>query len=204
MHPARRPFPCGCGAPLRPPRPPVPDPSPCPPYPDARCGGYLMQRVIAYGRLYRRHACYPLELGCLPAQARPPFTVLEAALCGPPQWEEAPCRASSAGTLLITLPLRLRVRDENGCVYMITSEIREELCLRCACAPKDLLWRGQPFAQASVRLAGRACPCDGDCCEVPLEVAVEGYILSPCMMGAPQDACCPPPKPQYPQFHCEW
>ena len=101
---------CGCGRPA--PRP-AERPSPCCSRPQDRagcappqpCGEYLMQRILASGRVYRRRACYPVSLNALPEQAQPPFTVLEAASCYAPCWEEAPCRDRWGKTLLVTIPL---------------------------------------------------------------------------------------------------
>ena len=202
---------CGCGRPAprpvdRPGRPsccPHPEP-PCPPPPERPdcmprpCGEYLMQRIIASGRIYRRRACYPVSLNALPEQAQPPFTVLEAVSCYAPCWEEAPCRDRRGMTLLVTVPLTLRVRDGNGCVYTVSTEIQEELRLR-SLSPACEYWRGQPMVQASVRLAGRPCPCDCTRCDVPLEVCIEGYLITPCAVGRPEPSCCPRPLPWYPE-----
>ena len=195
---------CGCGRPMPRPEPPRPRPLPpenpdcgCAPLPRP-CGEYLMQRILASGRVYRRRACYPVSLNALPEQAQPPFTVLEAASCYAPCWEEAPCRDRREITLLVTVPLTLRVRDGNGCVYTVSTEIQEELRLRCLC-PEYECWRGQPTVQASVRLAGRPCPCDCLRCEVPLEVCVEGYLIAPSVFGRPEPSCCPRPLPWYPE-----
>ena len=194
---------CGCGRPA--PRP-AERPSPCCSRPQDRadcappqpCGEYLMQRILASGRVYRRRACYSISLNALPEQAQLPFTVLEAASCYAPCWEEAPCRDRWGKTLLVTIPLTLRVRDGNGCVYTVSTEIQEELRLRCL-SPAYECWRGQPMVQAAVRLAGRPCPCDCTRCDVPLEVCIEGYLITPCAVGRPEPTCCPHPLPWYPE-----
>ena len=197
MNPIRQPSNCGCGPRPRPPRP-RPEPYPPPPRPEQTpFGGYLMQRVIAFGRLYRRRACYPICLSCLPPQAEPPYTVMEAAPCGPPRWEESPCRDRRGAVLLVTVPLQVRVRDRHGCMYAVSAEIEEELTLRATCSPAEY-WRGQPYVQASVRLAGRACPCEAKNCEIPLEVSLEGYMLATCMMHPQRTPPCPPERPWYP------
>ncbi|MBR3107706.1 MAG: hypothetical protein IKH30_11105 [Clostridia bacterium] len=195
---------CGCGRFAARPEPPRPRPLPpeksecgCAPPPPS-CGEYLMQRILASGRVYRRRTCYPVSLNALPEQARPPFTVLDAASCYAPCWEELPCRDRRGITLLVTVPLTLRVRDGNGCVYTVSTEIQEELRLRCLC-PDCERWRGQPIVQASARLAGRPCPCDCVRCEVPLEVSIEGYLVAPCAVGGPEPPCHPRPLPWYPE-----
>ncbi len=96
------------------------------------------------------------------------------------------------------MPLLFRVRDGCGCDYCLTDELEVNLSLRASCPP-DHCWRGQPFVQAAVRLAGRATPC-GCRCDVPLDVVIEGYVLAPCVMGRPDaPPPCPPSKPWYPQ-----
>ena len=195
-----RPSPCGCRRPP-PPRPhweedPCPSAQERPPLP--ACGGYLMQRIFAAGTL-RRRVCHSLCLDGLPCQAQAPFTVTDACLCGPPRWEEAPCRDARSLLLRVTIPVQFQVRDDCGRVYCLTDEIEENLSMRVHCPP-DSRWRGQPFVQAAARMAGRASPCGCGCrCEVPLEILIEGYILAPCVMGRPDRPECPPSRPWYPQ-----
>ena len=174
---------------------PCPEPQPRPCFPG---GGFLMQRILACGRLHRRRQCYPLCLAALPDCAEPPLTVLEVSVSGAPQWQEAPCYQRGGVTLLVTVPLCLRLRDARGQLFSVPSRLEEELFLRANCAQAEY-WRGQIYVQAAVRLAGRAtlrCPHEG---EVPLEVLIEGYLLSPCAMGGQGGPCCPEPKPWYPQ-----
>ena len=200
-----RPSPCGCRRP-----PPPRDEGPCraapdrPPWP--ACGGYLMQRVFAAGTV-RRRICHPLCLNGLPSQAQGPFAVTDVFVCGAPQWEEVPgCRGRGL-PLRVAVPLQFQVRDDCGCFYCLTDSIEENLTLRAQCPP-DHCWRGQPFVQAAARLAGRACcACGSGCCEVPLEIMIEGYILAPCVMGGSEASPCPPGRPWYPQpvfdpYHC--
>jgi len=192
-----RPAPCGCRRPP-PPREEEPWGRVPPPGPPA-WGGYLMQRVFAAGTL-RRRVCHSLCLEGLPESAQPLFTVIDACLCGPPRWEEAPCRDPRGLLLRVSIPVQFQVRDARGCTYCLTDEIEENLPLRVNCPP-DNCWRGQPFVQAAVRMAGRVSPCGCGCrCDVPLDVVIEGYILVPCVMGRPDaPPPCPPSKPWYPQ-----
>ena len=199
MKHAYHPSPCGCGParPNPPVRPPQEDSCNRPPVPCR--GGYLMQRIFASGRLHRRQGCYALCLDQLPCSAQPPFTVLEVCSCGMPQWEELPCRNRQTLLLQVQIPLQVRLRDGCGQTYMVSSSIVEELPLRYECPSNDC-WRGQPYVQASVRLACRPRPCEANCpCDTPLEVLIEGYILAPCIMGCPDRPACPPSLPWYPQ-----
>ena len=158
-----------------------------------------MQRILAAGRLHRRRGCYALCLEQLPQQAQPPYTVLDVCVCAPPQWQETPCGRPQSLPLQVRVPLTVRLRDACGQVYTVSSAIEDELILRYECPPSDC-WRGQPFVQASVRLAGRACPCEAGCpCDTPLEVIMEGYILAPCALNRPDRPACPPALPWYPQ-----
>lgn len=202
----RRP-PCGCGRQAERPERPVPDwDGKSPPFPpchektrDERpqygnC--YLMQRILASGRMYRRRQSYPLCLCDLPPEAVPPFTVLETGVCGPSVWET--CDDRRQDRIRVTVPLSVRIRDGCGRVYMSAAQVTETLCLTGR-EPPESCWRGQIFVQAAVRLAGRVCPCEKAPCQVPLEVLIEGYILSPCTVGCPENPPCPPSRPWYPR-----
>ncbi len=200
-----RPSPCGCGQitprpkppSARPPRPDMNCPPPAP-SPYACQGGYLMQRIIAAGRVHKRRGCYALCLDALPCQAQYPVTVVDVCVRAAPHWEELPCAPSGGLALEVRVPLQARVRDACGHLFSVSSELAEEVCLRPLCPPMDC-WRGQPAIQAAVRLAGRPCPCESACpCDTPLEVLIEAYLLSPCATGSPAPAC-PPEKPWYPQ-----
>ncbi len=163
-----------------------------------RCpGGYLMQRILASGCLHRRRQCYPLCLRGLPEPLCPPLTVADAFVCAAPQWEETCCRDHTGLDFLVTVPLLLRLRDGAGRVSSAQSWLQENLRL-CPRTPQRECWRGQVFVQAAVRLAGRA-ECREECCSVPLEVLIEGYLLAPCALNPCPDRNCPPPRPWYPQ-----
>ena len=158
-----------------------------------------MQRILACGKLHRPRQCYSLCLDHLPAPARPPFTVVDAAVSAAPCWTEMPCCQRGALRLEVTVPLTLRVRDGCGRFYTASATLEDELRLRLSC-PENECWRGQIFVQAAVRLCGNCCPCDPGCCEAPLEVMLEGYVLAPCAMGVPAPSCRPEPRPWYPQM----
>ncbi len=193
-----RPSSCGCRRPP-PPRPAWPE-EPCRGMPDhppfSACGGFLMQRVFAAGVL-RRRVCHCLCLDGLPQQAREPFAVTGVSVSGSPQWEEAPCRSGRGMLLRVSVPIQFQVRDGCGGDYCLMDSLEESLSLRAECPPASC-WQGQPFVQAAVRLGGRA-RCSPDCCEVPLEIRIEGYMLAPCVMGRPDMPPCPPSRPWYPQ-----
>lgn len=202
-HGRRRP--CGCGRPSY--RPQPPPPLPAPDLPDCHrppltspvgCSGYLMQRILASGTVHRRRACYPLNLNLLPQQTRMPFTVLNVICCALPTWEEIPYCDRQGLALRVSVPLSVQVRDADGCMYSVSTQIQEELILRFHC-PTNECWRGQPMVQAAVRLAGRACTCTDTECEIPLEVFIEGYLVAPCAMGRPESPC-PPQLPWYPEM----
>ncbi|MBE5782353.1 MAG: hypothetical protein E7329_03445 [Clostridiales bacterium] len=166
--------------------------SPEPPRPS---GAFLMQRILGKGQLHRRRACYSL---CLCAcSSHDHLQLLDVTVSGNPQWEEIPCHERGAILLQVTVPLLLRIRDENGCVFSKESSLNEQLRIRLSCREEES-WRGQIFVQAAVRLAGCA-RMQAGCFEAPLEVMLEGYILSPCAMGASCPPPCPEPKPWYPQ-----
>ena len=192
---------CGCN--------PPPCPSPCPSQPAPPCGcppdapslrgNFLMQRILGCGKLHRRRQCYPLYLTGLPAQANPPFQVVDAMVSASPRWEEQPCHERNAILLRVTVPLTLRVRDDCGCFFTAESSLEEQLRIRLSCQEGEW-WRGQIFVQAAVRPWGSACACQQNGCDLPLELLLEGFVLSPCTMGT---SACPPPCPDslpwYPQ-----
>ena len=188
-----------CGGCKRPAPSALPPADPCAlQTPSCRPAGcFLVQRILASGRLHRRRQCYPLCLRGLPSQAREPVTVLDACADGLPRWAECDERGRCGWMIRVTVPLSLRVRDSAGCTYVIPSSLEEQLRLIPE-GPAQQCWRGQCFVQAAVRLAGKCCPCGDSPCSVPLEVLIEGYLLSPCTVGRP-DAACPPRLPWYPQ-----
>ena len=171
-HGRRRP--CGCGRPSY--RPQPPPPLPAPDLPDCHrppltspvgCSGYLMQRILASGTVHRRRACYPLNLNLLPQQTRMPFTVLNVICCALPTWEEIPYCDRQGLALRVSVPLSVQVRDADGCMYSVSTQIQEELILRFHC-PTNECWRGQPMVQAAVRLAGK---------KLLARLQVEGFLL---------------------------
>lgn len=170
---------CGCPPPL-PPRP---------------AGAFLMQRILGKGQIHKRRACYSLCLcSCKDTEC---LQLLDVMVSGHPRWEELPCHERGAILLLVTVPLLLRVRDENGCIFTLESALEEQLRIRLSCREEES-WRGQIFVQAAVRLSGCARLQNG-CFDAPLEVMLEGYILSPCAVGASCPPPCPEPRPWYPQ-----
>lgn len=173
--------PCGC-------------PPPAPPRPS---GAFLMQRILGKGQLHKRRSCYSL---CLCAYKESDcLQLLDAAVSGNPRWEELPCHERGAVLLQVTIPLLLRIRDANGCIFTSESSLDEELRIRLSCREEEA-WRGQIFVQGAVRLSGCARIQDG-CFHAPLEVFLEGFILSPCAVGPSCPPPCPEPKPWYPQPH---
>ena len=199
------PSPCGCGGRPLPERRPCPRPEPerrpCP-FPEAfslGCGGFLMQRIMACGKIHRRCQAFPLCLSSLPEQAQPPFTVLDVCTLSMPRWEEIPSCRQGCLQLRVSIPLQIRLRDGCGRVYTVSAELEEELSLRFEYPPGEC-WRGQPCVQAAVRLAGRACRCDCRRCDIPLEIMIEGYVLSPCTLGRSPASPCPEPRSWYPSF----
>ncbi|MBQ9264844.1 MAG: hypothetical protein IJ189_11650 [Clostridia bacterium] len=171
---------------------------PCPPM-QPMCGGYLMQRILACGKLHRRPECVFLCPDQLPRDARPPFTVTDAALCGQPHWEELPCRCRGSIALLVNIPVTLRIRDGCGRQFTVDTTLEAELTLR-SCAPEADIWQGQIFVQAAVRPFRGCLPRQGDGRDVAVELIIAGYLLSPCAVPGPdRPNCCPDPRPLYPQ-----
>lgn len=163
---------------------------------------FLMQRILASGQTHRRCQPYPICLNDLPPQADPPFTVTDVFLCAPPAWRQDGCPDRRGIMLQVTLPIALRLRDSQGCCYVLSASIEESLCLRPH-EPLRECWRGQVSLQAAVRLASRCAACTECQCTVPMEVVINGYLLSPCSVRQPDSDCCFDRRPLYPQPICE-
>lgn len=157
-------------------------------------GPFLMQRILASGKLHIRCRSYPLPFDS-PCAARPSLTLLSVAENGPPRWEEKPCREPGGMLLRVTLPLIVCLRDACGNRFTAASEVCEEVRLQRHC-PAEEAWRGTFFVQGAARLCRAECGCGKD---VPLEICIEAYLVSPCALGAPCPPPCPPQKPWYPQ-----
>lgn len=166
------------------------------------CGsGYLMQRILAGGQRVFRPAELCLCPNQLPCAAQAPFTVLEAGVIGCPQWQEIPCRRRDALALLVNVRIALRLRDACGACFSVETGAEEELLLRCRCPVQDC-WRGQIVVQAAVRpYRSRGCRCRGDE-RIPVEMLLEGFLLSPCTVNCPGQPACPDQRPLYPEPPC--
>ena len=180
------PPPCGC-----------PPPLPYPPRKDT-CEKYLMQRILASGKLHQRCKAYSLCLDSMPCTGSPPFTLVDATVSGQPIWQELPCHQRATMQIQVTVPLLLRFRDSAGCISVLHSSLDEQLLLHCI-SPDAENWRGQIYVQAAVR----SCSCVQLCTPGPLdarlEVILEGYVLTACPMGSSSHSPYPPSKPWYPQ-----
>ena len=162
-------------------------------------GDYLMQRILASGQLHRRCQRYSLCVPPVCDAACGPLTVADVSVCAPPAWEDAPCDSRRGLELLVTIPLLLRLRDGRGCLFTVQTILRERLRLTARGSAAEC-WRGQAQVQAAVRLAGRAQVCPGQENEVPLEVLLEGFVLSPCAVGPDLCRPCPEDRPWYPRL----
>ncbi len=120
-------------------------------------GGYLLQRILACGKLHRRPECVFLCPDLLPRDAQPPFSVPDAAVCSTPQWHELPRRGCSGLTLLVNVPVALRLQDRCGRVFQAELPLEAELTLHERCPEKES-WRGQVFIQSAVRPGTAAWP----------------------------------------------
>ena len=157
-------------------------------------GPFLMQRILASGNLHLRCHPYPLPFDA-PCGARPPFTLLSVAEKGAPCFEEKPCCEQGCILLCVTLPLEVCLLDSGGRRFTAASQVREEIRLRQTCPPAEA-WRGTFFVQGAARLCRAGCACGKN---VPLDLCIEAYLVSPCAVGAPCPPPCPPQKPWYPQ-----
>ena len=164
-------------------------------------GNYLMQRILGSGRLHRRCQTYDLQLTNLPCQAAAPLQAVDVTASDhPPVWEALPCPERGALALLVRLPLLVRLRDRQGCLFTAQAVIEETLRLRLCC-PEQESWRGSIYLQGAARLCSCACPCGGDgCCPARLEVCLEGFLLLPCAAFPPAPACPGDERPWYPQM----
>ena len=164
-----------------------------------------MQRILAGGKTCKRPACVSLCPDRLPSGAQPPFSVTEAGVCGPVRWQEIPSCRRGVLALLCLVPVALRLTDACGRCFSVDASAEEELtlCYRC---PENEGWRGQIFVQAAARPwrrtpCARRCACGSampDPFQAPIELLLEGYLLSPCAVGGAAPLPCPDPRPLYP------
>lgn len=182
--------PCDCHRPA----PPCPSRKPVP--------SFLMQRILASGKIHRRCQCYSLHPDAFPCQGTPPYTLINAAVCGQLSWQEMPCHEKGAILLQVSIPLSLQIRDETGNIFTAYAAVEEQIRLHCTGTNAEC-WRGQIYLQAAARL----CSCIQFCQEGPLdarlEIILEGFLLTACPISGPGKPPCPPPRPWYPEAHCD-
>lgn len=185
-----------CGAPVCPPRPcpPPRPPRPCP------CRSYLLPRVIASGREWRRRCQLCLAVTGLPECAQPPFSLIAVTALDPSDTALQPAAVHTRMTMHVVIPLLCQVRDRNGCIFTGQSLLETDVCLRLT-VPGDECWRSAMLVQPCVRLVTMPCACDTPQFDTCLEVLVEAYLIrwepsSP--IGQPAAPC--KELPLYPQM----
>lgn len=169
-------------------------PAPCPSLPPC---GFLMQQIVASGRVCLRFQRFSLCLDNLPCGCQ------EARLCDvsadPCGVSLELCGGGCRGVLPATLLIPLRCALCRGCEQLSAlSRIEVPLRLRVFGDPRDLC-RAQRAANACVRLARPGC-CDGQTAEAWLDVWAEAWLTA-CrpMYGGNCPPPCPPPLPLYPE-----
>lgn len=174
-------------------------PCPCHPNPPPQgCGSFLMQRILACGKLHRRCQCYSISLDHPPCQGNAPYTAVDAAICGNPAWQEIPCHERGGILLQVLLPLSFQLIDCNGRRFTACGTAEEQIRLHLSC-PEAECWRGQFFIQAAARLCGNAQYCSDGPLDAKLEIMLEAYLLTACQYNMQHTPSCPPSKPWYPQ-----
>lgn len=171
-------------------------PKPCP-APKAT-GSFLMQRILACGKMHRRCQTYSVCLDSLPCSDSFPCTVVNAAVCGNPSWQEIPCHERGAILLHLFIPLSFQLIDCKGRHFTASGIVEEQIRLHLSC-PESECWRGQFFIQAAARLCGNAQICQDGHLDAKLEIVLDAYLLAACQYGMQHAPSCPPPRPWYPQ-----
>ena len=162
-------------------------------------GGYLMQQIVASGRVYLRYERFTLPLCGLCPQARPPLRLVEAYAdsCGlRAERSDSSCRGGAA--LNVRIPLQCVICDSENGRYPATSAIEVRVPLR-PCGRGDMN-RAQTQVNAQVRLARPCASSCGDVLDAWLDVCVEAYLTA-CrpIWNGDCPPICPPQIPLYPE-----
>ena len=178
---------------------PVCPPRPCPPKP-CPCRSYLLPRVIASGREWRRRCQLCLTVSGLPECAKPPFSLIAVSALDPADTTFQPAPVHTRMTMHVVIPLLCQVRDRNGCIFTGQGLLETDVCMHLS-VPCDECWRSAILVQPCVRLVSMPCASDVPQFDTCLEVLIEAYLIrwepsSP--MGQPAPACRE--LPLYPQM----
>lgn len=178
------------------PKPEPPCEKPHRPFPPK---GFLLPRIVASCREWRRRACICLEICDLPDCAAPPFTLIHVQQsCQPPTWEVLPASGQRLLCLRICIPVDCQVRDANCCVHAGHGTVELEASMRLG-FPACECWRNTLMVLPCVRLIQPSAPSCEPCFQAEVEILAESYMIrwEPCMVGVPKPVC--PDLPLYPQ-----
>lgn len=170
-------------------------PSPCPPLPP---GGFLMQQIVASGRVYLRYQRFSLCLDGLPCGSQPmQLTDVRADPCGV-RVERRGCDCRGMIPVCLHVPLCCGVCA--GCQQLTASACIEiPMQLRLFGDPREAD-RAVPAASVYARLARPGCVLCENTADVWLDVWAEAWLTA-CrpLYGGCCPPACPPPLPLYPQ-----
>lgn len=182
-------LPCRCdAAPCRP-MPPREPPRACPPpscCPPETGMGYLMQRVVAVGRVWEQ-TDWRVPPEQLPCGVSFPLMIREAHICGC-----CTARRASCGETVLCLPVRVCLTDGCRRCFEATDTLQYTVSMwPCSFSAAAVL-----TCTAGVR-PGRPCRCGGD--GLHLEVQACVYATLPGVLCPSPSPCPPPSLPWYPQ-----
>lgn len=106
-----------------------------------------------------------------------------------------PCKTGMV--IQVKIPLLLYFENCNEC-FTATSFITENIPLKSNCLSDDL-WHDQPHVDASVRLCRENVCIGNNACTASLDIYLQAYLLSGCVVNTP---CCSHQEtaiPWYPQ-----
>ena len=170
------------------------DPHPCHPLPP---GGFLMQQIVASGRVYLRYQRFSLCLQDLPCgMSSAQLQAVQADPCGLRVERRGCCRGGIPITLVIPLCCQLCAGCEQ---WTASSRIEVPMQLR-PCGDSREIDRAASAANACVRLVRSCGGCESDRVDAWLDVWAEAWLTA-CrpMYGGGCPPPCPEPLPLYPQ-----
>lgn len=162
----------------------------------ASCTGkrFLIQQIMGIGHLKRNgyRYCLPLD-ECATAGNN---KIISVKTCGMPTWKTISL-CNRQLLLQVEVPLMVTL-STCGCRQItVPSSLCERVCIQLQCVESEI-WRYSLYLDTAVR---QTCCCElfpNQPCQVSLDVIIDAYLLSPCIVQNSNQDVCPTVKPWYP------